>query len=126
MAISDELIAAAARTIAGVEQVQADATAIIEDAFLLSLAFTDEDDYLSAVANTIRALEQIVAQSVTPAQLKHGHRGWSCYHFQHKVEQGARADMRIVFKRTEEGVQLRAYGHRNLPIDFYERVARTR
>ncbi len=123
--ISHDLIINAARTIADVEGVEASARALLEDAFLLSMAFSDEDEYLSAVANTRRALGQLVRNEVSPAQLKYDHRGWSSYHYQHKVKQEARADMRIVFKRIDTGIRLRAFGHRNLPVDFYERLSRT-
>lgn len=126
MSISDATIINAARAIAGVEGVEADARAVVEDAFLLSMAFTDESEYLVAVANTVRALNQLANNAVSSAKLKHGHRGWLSYHYQHKVQQGARADVRIVFRREGGRVRLRAFGHRNLPKDFYERVAQSR
>ena len=126
MAISSDLIAHAASAIASVKGIEADADSIIEDAYLLSLAFTEPNDFLSAVANTQRAIAQLVEGTVSPAQLKYEHAGWLAYHYQHKVVQGQRADMRIIFCRTESGIRLRAYGHRSLPKDFYERVADTR
>ena len=126
MTISRDLVIGAAHAIADVEGVEADARTLLEDAFLLSLAFSIEDDYLSAVANTCRALRQIVRDEVSPAHLKYNHEGWSSYHYQHKVKQGAHADMRIVFKRIDGHVRLRAFGHRNLPKDFYEHLSRLR
>ena len=126
MAISRSLIIDAAHSIADIEGVEANARTLLEDAFLLSMAFSVEEDYLSAVANTRRALGQLVRKEVSISQLKYNHRGWSSYHYQHKVKQGARADMRIVFKRTDAGIRLRAFGHRSLPKDFYERIELTR
>lgn len=126
MAISDALVIDAARAVARVEHVEADARAILEDAYLLSMAFTEEAEYLNAVANTVRALGQLVGGTVSSSLLKYGHRGWLSYHYQHKVEQGARADMRVVFRREGANIRLRAFGHRNLPKDFYERIAQAR
>ena len=126
MAVSDKLVAALAQSVASLDGVTADARAVVEDAYLLSLAFSEEQDYLEASANTLRALEQLRAESVAASKLAHNHAGWLSYHYQHKVGQGMRADMRIVFKQTEGGILLRAFGHRNLPHDFYERIARAR
>ena len=126
MTISTDTVIGAALAIADVDGVEADAHAVIEDAFLLAYAFADEEDYLAAVANTRRALRQLCDGAVSPSQLKYDYKGWCSYHFQHRVAQGARADMRIIFKRTSTGVRLRAFGHRNLPKDFYERVREER
>ena len=126
MPISDEAIIDAAHVIADVKGVEADARTVLEDAFLLAQAFTSEADYLSAVANTVRALHQLAEGAVSPAQLKYNHHGWLSYHYQHKVSQGARADMRIVFMPLDGIIRLRAFGHRNLPKNFYERLAETR
>lgn len=125
-AVSDATIVGAAHAVANVNGVQADARALLEDSYLLAMAFSDEQEYLSAMANTVRALGQVVAGTVSSSQLKYDHRGWLSYHYQHKVGQGARADMRIVFRREGAGIRLRAFGHRNLPKDFYERIAQTR
>ena len=126
MGLDAAVITNAALSIAEVEGVEADPKAVLEDAFLLAMAFTDEAAYASAIANTRRALQRLVAKSVTPAQLKNNHSGWHSFHYQHKVAQGARADMRIIFKPTGDGIRLRAFGHRNMPKDFYERIASTR
>ena len=126
MPVSMSAVKNAALTIASVENVEADAATLIEDAYFLSLAFSDETDYRYAVTNTVRALNQLVAQSVSTSALKHDHLGWHSYHYQHKVGQKTRADMRIIFRREGDKLRLRAFGHRNLPKDFYERVAQTR
>ena len=123
MLVDQALVVDAANAIVAVEGIEADPRAIVEDAFLLSIAFTDPDEYLAAVANTTRALAQLVGKSVSSSKLKHNHEGWLSYHYQHKVAQGARADLRIVFRYADGKVRLRAFGHRNLPVDFYERIS---
>ena len=126
MTISDELVIHAAHAIADIDGNEADAGAMLKDAYLLSLAFAREEDFLNAVANTQRALGQLARNAVSPARLKYEHQGWLSYHYQHKVAQGQRADMRIVLCRTDAGIRLRAFGHRSLPKDFYERLAENR
>jgi hypothetical protein len=126
MRISDEEIINAAHAIAGVDKIEADARAVLEDAYLLSMAFTDRDEYLNAVANTVRALRQLSQGVVSSSQLKCDHADWLSYHYQHKIEQGRRADLRIVFRREGGRIRLRAFGHRNLPKDFYERISQLR
>lgn len=123
MSIDQALVIDTAIAIAAVEGIEADPHAIVEDAFLLSMAFSDRDDYLAAAANTVRALKQLVERTVSPANLKHNHKGWLSYHYQHKVAQGERADLRIVFRYADGKVRLRAFGHRSLPKDSYERIA---
>jgi len=118
--LPNDVIMSAAHAVANVVGVEADPKAILEDAFLLSLAFPDEDVYLCAVANTVRALNLLVNDSVSVSQLKYNHDGWFSYHYQHKVEQGSRADMRIVFRKAGNALRLRAFGHRNMSIDFYD------
>ena len=118
MSISKELIAYAIQAIAAMPCVQMSPQSLAEDAILLSYAFTMEEDYLAAVASTCRALSQIEQKLVTTVDLKYQFATWQCYHYQHKVAQGQRANMRIVFRRTKEGIQVRAFGHRRLPHDF--------
>ena len=123
MSVDQALVIDTAIAIAAVEGIEADPHTIVEDAFLLSMAFSDRDDYLAAAANTVRALKQLVERTASPAKLKHNHKGWLSYHYQHKVAQGERADLRIVFRYADGKVRLRAFGHRSLPKDFYERIS---
>ena len=126
MPVDQALVIAAANAVAAIDGIEADPRTVVEDAFLLSMAFTDADEYLAAVANTVRALEQLISKTVSPAKLKHNHKEWLSYHYQHRVAQGERADLRIVFRYADDKVRLRAFGHRNLPMDFYERITESR
>ena len=121
-ATTKEHVKQAVAAIAAVSQVSMPPMRLAQDAFLLAQAFTQEADYLVAVASTCRALDQLAAGVVATAGLQYNLAGWQSYHFQHKVAQGQRADMRIVFKRIEGGIAVLAFGHRNLPIDFYLRL----
>ena len=42
------------------------------------------------------------------------------------MSQGGSADCRIVFRETEGGVEVKAFGHRRVPADIYERMATSR
>ena len=123
MAISKERMAEAIAAIASVPGVSMSSQGLFEDVLLLSYAFSCEDDFMAAVASTCSVLRNLVADRVTPAPLKYDYQGWRCFHYQHRVAQGARADMRIMFKRVDSGIRVHAFGHRNLPQDFYERLA---
>ena len=123
MPVSKETIAGAIQALAAVPRVYMSPESLAEDAFLLSYALSQEEDYMAAVANTCRALSQLEQKLVMVSDLKYQFATWQCYHYQHKVGQGRRANMRIVFRYVEEGIQVRAFGHRNLPHDFYDLLA---
>lgn len=95
---------------------------LAQDVFLLSEAFPEEEDFEEAVASTVTALEQVIEGSVDTSPLKYDFAGWQSFHYQHKVEQGAKADCRIVFKRVDEGIEVRGFGHRRVPEDLYQRL----
>ena len=123
MAISKERMAEAIAAIASVPGVSMSSQGLFDDVLLLSYAFSGEVDFMAAIASTRSALGNLVADRVSPASLKYDYQGWHCFHYQHRVAQGVRADMRIMFKRVDRGIQVHAFGHRNLPQDFYERLA---
>lgn len=126
MAISRELVRTAVEAISGVEGVSMDADSLVEDSFLLAYAFDEEDDFLAACASTCRALAQLVCGKVTPSDLKYDFGEWKSYHYQHRVGQGMRADCRIMYRRTDGGIEVKGFGHRRIPRDFYERMAAAR
>ncbi len=126
MAISRQLVLESIEAISSVRDVQMNPDSLAEDVALLARPWPEEDEFRLAVASTVRALKAIAAGSVTPASLKYNLNGWQSYHYQHKVAQGQRADMRIVFQIRGEKVRVKAFGHRNLPQDLYERIASTR
>ena len=123
MAISDERVLEAALAIAGVPGLEMDPNDLVEDVFLLAFAFPDESEFMAATAATVRAIGNLVAHRVTPALLKYQLEGWSSFHYQHRISQGGRADCRIVFRETDDGIEVKGFGHRRIPTDFYIRMA---
>ena len=126
MPVSDNAMRDAIVAISQVENIQMDPNALVEDAMLLSYALSDELEYRAAVANTCRALDQLSKGRVQSSTLKYEHEGWFSYHYQHAVVQGAKADMRIMFRMEGEKVIVRGFGHRDTPEDFYIRMASLR
>ena len=126
MAVSDESLKSAAVAIAAAPGLSMDPDHLVEDVFLLSYAFGDQVEFEAAVAATVRAIGLLVGHRVTTSPLKYSFEGWRSFHYQHRVSQGGRADCRIVFRETEGGIEVKGFGHRNVPKDLYERMEDTR
>ena len=123
---SDEVVLEAAVAIAGAPGLSMDPDDLVEDTFLLSVAFPDEGEFMSATAATVRAIANLVGRRVTSASLKYAFEGWKSYHYQHRASQGGPADCRIVFRETQDGIEVKMLGHRRHPVDIYERLAERR
>ena len=121
-----ELIGEAIEALSSVDGLHMSPESLAEDAFLLSIAFPDEEDYLAACASTRRALEQLARGLVATSDLKYDFEGWRSFHYQHRVGQGVRAGMRIVFREVEDGIEVLGFGHRTIPLDVYGRLRRDR
>ena len=126
MSVSRAAIQDAVMAISRMEDVRMDPEALVEDVIALSYALPDEQQYLAAVANTCKALGFLVDGRVQSSSLKYEHEGWFSYHYQHVVAQGARADMRIMYRIENGKVIVRGFGHRDIPEDFYVRMAALR
>ena len=123
MAISDELFQEAVRAVARVEGLAMDENDLVEDVFLLAYAFPEEEDFKAAVASTCRAMAFLVEGRVKSGDLKYEFEGWHSYHYQHRVGQGVRALCRIMFKEADGGIEVKGFGHRRIPNDFYGRMS---
>lgn len=124
MAISDDLIIQAIIRLSSVPNAVMDPAALAEDVALLVVAFPDEQEFLKAVLATERAMDKVAKGLVASSpELVGDHAGWTSYHYQHCVAQGQRADMRLEWRQIEDGIQIRAFGHRFIPGDFYRRVS---
>lgn len=123
MAVKRETIRKAIEAIAGIQGLYMDDAAVVEDVALLSHAFPDEDDYMAACASTQRALRQLTNQEVASSDLKYGFAEWKSYHYQHRVGQGVRATCRVMYREVDGGIEVKGFGHRRIPSDFYERMA---
>lgn len=120
--ISEAVLLEAAEAVSAVKGLAMDPNDLVEDVFLLAYAFPEERDFKAAVASTCRALGRLVAEAVTPSDLKYDLSGWSSYHYQPWVGQGVRAMCRIMFRRIEGGIEVKGFGHRRIPEDFYRRM----
>lgn len=126
MAISVDLIAQAIDRLASVPGVLMDPDALAEDAFLLSVSFPDEHDFLAAVLATERALQHLATGRVSSARLGRDRAEWMSYHYQHRIAQGQQADGRIEWQARDGVAYVRGFGHRWCPVDFYARIAHQR
>lgn len=121
--ISTELIARAISELACIDGVEFDAKSLVQDVVGVAMAFPSPDDFEAAMAATHRMLKLVVDGSVNVSHLIDDYEGWECCHYQHRVLQGAKANMRIMFQRTSSMVRVRGFGNRRQPEDFYRRMA---
>lgn len=126
MAVDDARLRAAVDAITDVEGLSMDPDSLVEDVYLLAYAFPEDDDFEAAVANTCRALTALIAERVSAGMLKYEFDTWSSYHYQPRVAQGARATCRIIFRSTGDGIEVKGFGHRRIPRDFYQRTSSSR
>ena len=126
MAISKALIRQAVVSLSEIEGVFIDQAALVEDVVLLAKAFPEELDYMAACASTRQALEFIVAGKVNASDLKYDFADWKSYHYQHRVGQGIKATCRIMYRQVAGGIEVKGFGHRRIPGDFYERMSSLR
>lgn len=123
MGISDEVFQAAFRQLSAIPSVEFDPESLAEDVFLLGKAYPDEASFALAAASANRALRQLAEGRVTTSKLKYEFEGLSSFHFQAHRQQGAPADMRIVFRREDGRVRVVGFGNRRIPSDIYERLS---
>ena len=124
MAISDDLMRQAVDSLSKTDGLIMNSASLVEDVLLLSLAIPAEDDFMAACASTQRAFEHLVAGKVTASDLKYSFEEWSSYHYQHRVGQGIRATCRIMYRKIDGGIEVKGFGHRRNPADFYERMSK--
>jgi hypothetical protein len=125
MTITKHQIQIAASKIAQCNGLFANPDSILEDTVLLAYAFPAPDDFAQACANTCKAINQLVANEVSAGHLKYEFSDWKSYHYQAKVGQGQKANCRIMFREVDGGVEVKGFGHRRIPADFYARISRS-
>ncbi|MGN0261654.1 MAG: hypothetical protein ACI4B9_02220 [Eggerthellaceae bacterium] len=126
MAISNDLIRQAVEALAGIEGVFMDPASLVEDVFLFAYAFPEQEDFMAACASTSRALGLLMKGAVDSSNLKYQLEGWDSYHYQHRAGQGVKADCRIMYRRIDGGIEVKGFGHRRIPADFYIRMGEKR
>jgi hypothetical protein len=126
MAIRKEVIRSKIATISQIPNINMDYAALVQDLICLAAAFPDEKTYDKACESTVDALKKIVEGKVQSAGLKYDFSDWKSYHYQSVVAQGAKADCRIMFRRIDGGIEVKGFGHRSTPADFYKRMSAAR
>lgn len=124
MAVSSDLIRAAIVQVANVEGISMSHEALVEDVVLLAKVWPDEQDFAAAIASSIRALAQVAAGKVTPNPLKDDLAGWQSHRYQLRRAQGEPAVLRVVFRRAEDQVEIKGFGHRFKPASIYHHLVK--
>lgn len=120
--ISNHQIEGAVKQLSSAENVYFDARFLVEDVIATAQAFPEEEEFLSAIASTVRMLKLIAQGRVDVGHLSEDYEGWSCCHYQHRITQGTRATMRIMFARVDGAIRVCGFGNRRMPADFYRRM----
>ncbi|MBT1162557.1 hypothetical protein [Bifidobacterium sp. SO1] len=124
--ISEQQIIDAIRIISQIDGLAMNADDLVDDVVLLAQAWPDEEDFQSAVLAVSKALEQLINKQVSGTPLLYRLKGWDSYHFQHRKGQREKADMRIVYRITIDGIAVKGFGARHKPQDFYRRMLASR
>lgn len=96
---------------------------LVEDVACVYAAFPEKLEFEAAIVSTMRVLKLIAAGRVDASVLKDDYEGWKSCHYQHRVGQGIKADMRIMYQLIDGVVRVRGFGERRAPADFYWRMA---
>lgn len=122
MPISTALLRESVELVAAIDGAAFSPEALVADVVLLAKSWPDESDFRSAVASSVRAVEQARDGKVTPVALEGECAGWMSYHYQLRRRQGEKADMRLVYRLVEGGIEVKGFGHRYRPLDVYRRM----
>lgn len=124
MTVSKELLAEAIKVISSVDGIQMDARTLAEDVVLTAIVYDENQAFKMAITNIVAALQLIVSKRNIGTPLVGNLSGWHSFHFQSKRTQGHPADLRIVYKDKGTVIQVKGFGNRILPIDFYKKLYR--
>lgn len=124
--IDDRTIKDAIAVIVSINGLNMDPDDLAYDVVLMAIAWPEEVDFKHAVVSTCEAMEHLINGVNAGTRLKYDLSEWTSFHFQHRRAQGQKADMRIIYRRTEDGIQVMAFGHRHRPNDIYWRIRMTR
>lgn len=112
-------IQGAIAAVAAVDGLSMEPAALVSD--LLDMARVYGDSFEEAVSSLCGALDDVVNGRVSTSTMKYDYADYRSYHFQSHVEQGQPADMRVLFKAVDGGIEVLAFGNRHVPADFYLR-----
>ena len=90
------------------------------DLLVLEQVFADPSQYGNVLLQIAAQLSTLCAQPHLGKDLKGPLAGWR----KHKISSGreSRADLRILFRRTGQQIELLGFGHRDEPYDVYRFV----
>ena len=86
-----------------------------DDVADLRRAFPRDDDFAQALQSVTRRLRNLRPDE--GLELDHELDGWWRVKFSSGIDE--RADLRIIFRPTKDGFELRAFGHRHDPASIY-------
>ncbi len=120
--VSKELMLSTIDKVSKVDGVAMAPLGLLEDVVTLAKSFPEEEDFSLAAAETLIALRHARDGRVDATPLRFSLAGWYSYHYRHKRENGQKADMRLVYRPSNRGIEVKAFGHRHVPSDFYKRI----
>lgn len=104
------------------EGIQMDVDSLIDDLFILSNIYSTEQTFILAVNQIHHSLKQIEKTRTICTELFGNLSNWRSFHFQSRRVNKQSADLRIVYQDTGDFIQVRGFGNRHLPHDFYKRI----
>ena len=95
---------------------------LVDDVMLMAQAWPDEEEFMHATLAVRTAMDDLIAGKVEGTELKYDLTAWRSFHFQHHRARGAKADTRIIYRRTDSGILVKGFGNRHKPQDIYRRM----
>jgi mRNA-degrading endonuclease YafQ of YafQ-DinJ toxin-antitoxin module len=89
-----------------------------DDIAELRRAYPQDDEFAQALRSVTRRLRNLRPDE--GSELDHELDGWWRVKFSSGIDE-QRADLRIIFRPTKDGFELRAFGHRHDPASIYFR-----
>lgn len=126
MKLTNEIIAEAIKSVMQVPRAILDVSNLADDVKSITDVWPGENDFLMAMSSTVRAILLVAEGRARYSVLKRDLRGWNCFHYHSTRRPTGKADMRLVFREKGDDIEVLGFGHRYLPLDFYDRVAANR
>ncbi len=126
MTLSNQIIAEAIQSVMQIPHAILDASSVADDVKSITEVWPESTDFLMTVNSTVRAIVLVVDGKARTTTLKRDLAGWNCFHYHSARRPSGKADMRLVFRQNDANIEVLGFGHRYLPLDFYERVAANR
>ena len=126
MRLTNELIAEAIKSVMQIPRAILDVSNVADDVKSITDVWPEGNNFLMAMNCTVRAILLVVEGRARYSVLTKELQGWDCFHYHSTRRPVGKADMRLVFREKGEDIEVLGFGHRYLPLDFYERVTENR